>query len=90
MVCAISMSAFEIVPAPKGCLSLRDMEPGASWISPAYLGVSPEEQIASRDGTMTPERHREIYEAAQRANEELANMTVPGVQEWMPLRRILS
>lgn len=84
------MSAFDIVPAPKGCLSLRDMAPGSAWISPAFLGVSPEEQIASRDGTMPAARQLEIYEAAQRANEALANMTVPGVQEWMPLRRILS
>lgn len=85
------MSAFDIVPAPNGGrLSLRDMEPGSAWVSPAFLGVTPEEQIASRDGTMPEARQIEIYEAARRASDALAKMPVPGVQEWMPLRRILS
>lgn len=82
------MSTFQVVPE-KG-ISIRDLEPGSSWISPEYLGVTPEEQAASRDGTMPKARQAEIYEAAQRANDRLAKMPVPGVQEWMPYRRILS
>ncbi len=85
------MSAFDIVPAfPGGRISLREMSPGSSWVSPAYIGVTAEDEIAMRDGTMTDARQIEIYEAGQRANDALVNMPVPGVQEWMPIRRILS
>ncbi len=85
------MSDFEIVPAsPNGSLSLREMAPGSSWVSPAYIGVTADDQAALMSGTMTTARQIEIYEAGQRANDALVNMPVPGVQDWMTLQRILS
>lgn len=83
------MSGFEIV-AGGSTHSIRDWPPGSSWISPDFLGVTAADKEAMKSGTMTPERHLEIYEATQRANDALVNMPVPGVQDWMPYRRILS
>jgi hypothetical protein len=72
------MSAFVAVSAP---ISIKDMPPCGSWISPSFLGVTTEDAVAIEAGTMTPERQLEIYEAGQRANDALVKMPVPGVQE---------
>lgn len=83
------MSEIQVV-SPGSNPNISEWPPGSSWIAPSYLGVTAEDEIAAKNGTMTPQRQLEIYEAGQRANDALVNMPVPGVQEWMPYRRILS
>jgi len=51
------------------------------------IAATDEDRTAAEQGTLSPQRSEELAAAGIAARERLAEMTVPGYQEWMTHRR---
>ena len=80
-----SVAEQQITPIP-----IAEMGPWFFW-SRELIGATPEERAAHKRGELSVERVEQLVMLGLKAREQLAQMPVPGFQEWMiELRRRLN
>jgi len=77
------MSGEDFKTNPPGqAISIAGMPSFYFWTRD-LIDATPEDVEAHEKGELSPERHKQLAIAGIAARDRLADMPVPGVQEWM-------